>query len=322
MLPDTLRVATIADSVGYFFYRDEPMGLHYDMVKSFAGSHGMEVKIIVAADVEQMKKMLGKGEVDLLAYSLPTDSSKMIRFCALNIERGKGWGVRADNYILACAIDKWCAGVEELERHKELRKKYYEISMLPLPQNELEFPANGSVSPFDGYFRAAAMRVHLDWRLLAAVGYAESRFKTDLVSWAGAKGVMQIMPSTAKSYSVSEADLEDPSVSIDLGASILRNLYDRFETEVPSPVERRKFMLAAYNVGIGHVFDAIEIARVHNMNPCVWSGSVEVALAMKRQPEIYGSKYVKYGFCNATETIAFVEEVEAMYLRFRRQFVI
>lgn len=200
MLPDTLRVATIADSVGYFFYRDEPMGLHYDLVNSFAKSHGMYVKMIVADDVPQMKKMLGRGDVDLLAYSLPTDSSKAIRFCALNIESGKGWGVRADNYALAGAVDTWCAGVEEIERHKELRKKYYEISTLPLPAFELEFPANGSASPFDGYFRAAARKVHLDWRLLAAVGYVESRYETDIVSWAGAKGVMQIMPSTAKSY--------------------------------------------------------------------------------------------------------------------------
>ena len=80
-------------------------------------------------------------------------------------------------------------------------------------------------------------------------------------------------------------------------------------------IERRKFVLAAYNSGIAHIYDAIALAKKYGKNPQVWDGNVEVALQMKANPEYYTDPVCRAGYFRGRETVAYVREVMAFYNR-------
>jgi membrane-bound lytic murein transglycosylase F len=168
------------------------------------------------------------------------------------------------------------------------------------------FGRTGRVSPYDDLFRQAARDTGLDWRLLAALSFQESRFDPTAVSWAGAHGLMQLLPSTA---GVSARALHDPDVNVPLGARHLRMLYDLYE-DVPEP-ERLRFALAAYNCGQGHLDDARRLSSLLGKDPDVWEGSVRESLLLLRQPNFH--RMVRYGYVRGNETVAYVREVERRY---------
>lgn len=105
-------------------------------------------------------------------------------------------------------------------------------------------PLSGGISPYDGIINRAAARNGLDPALVGAVVRQESGFRADAVSPAGAQGLMQLMPSTAKDLGV--ADPLDPDQNVAGGARLLRSLIDRYDG-------RLDFALAAYNAGPGAV---------------------------------------------------------------------
>lgn len=155
----------------------------------------------------------------------------------------------------------------------------------------------------------------VDWRMLAGQCYAESRFRNDLTSWAGARGIMQLMPVAWRAYGLRDDEVNDPERSIDAGARIMRDLDKQLAAKVPDPEERRKFAIAAYNSGLGHILDAIALANKYGKNPQVWDGNVESALLMKSNPEYYTDPVVKSGYCRSRETVHYVKQVMEFYHR-------
>ena len=100
-----------------------------------------------------------------------------------------------------------------------------------------------TATPYAGLIDAAAARTGVPADLIAAVARQESGFDPRAVSPAGAQGLMQLMPGTARGLGV--ADPFDPAQAIDGGARLLRSLLDRFG--------RTDLALAAYNAGPGAV---------------------------------------------------------------------
>src|SRR5436190_15274712 len=101
------------------------------------------------------------------------------------------------------------------------------------------------LSPYDDLIKDGAKSLGWDWRLLASLVYQESHFSPTGESWAGAKGLMQLMPETAKRFGVT--DLNDPRQSIKAGVSYLKYLDKYWANKVPDPSERMKFILSSYN---------------------------------------------------------------------------
>lgn len=227
------------------------------------------------------------------------------------------WGVAPDNAWLADSVNAWFALDEPRKENAALLKRYFELSK-GQPSSILSLDiSHGKVSPFDDIFRRHAREAGIDWRLLAAQGFVESRFNPSVVSWAGARGVMQIMPGTARQFGVSAGSLADTDTSIKLATKIY-NLLDRsLQADVPDPAERRKFIMAAYNGGIAHVRDAIALARKYGKDPQVWDNNVESALLMKSKPEYFNDPVCKYGYFRGTETVRYVKDVMGLYDRVR-----
>ena len=191
-------------------------------------------------------------------------------------------------------------------------RRYYELSKANPSALTMDF-SGGRISAYDALFRKYADTAGVDWRLLAAMGFVESGFDSNLVSWAGARGIMQIMPSVAQAHGVSPGALVNPETSVKLATELMASLETSLAKHVPDPAERQLFKLASYNSGIAHILDGIALARKYGMDPQKWYGNVEKAVLMKSRPEYYNDPVVKYGYFRGRQTTEYVRKVTEFY---------
>lgn len=157
------------------------------------------------------------------------------------------------------------------------------------------------------YFQDAQDQSGLDWRLLAAVSYQESQWNADATSETGVRGIMQITEDTAKQVGL--IDRLDPETSIVAAARYLRHLRDKLPKRITEP-DRTWMMLAAFNIGLGHLEDARVLAQRMKGNPDRWS-DVKKALPLLAEPEYFGR--AKLGYARGGMPVAFVQRVRAYY---------
>ncbi|RHJ87847.1 transglycosylase SLT domain-containing protein [Parabacteroides sp. AM08-6] len=221
------------------------------------------------------------------------------------------WVVRKTSPKLAEAINTWVSDKAGTHVYKAVTKRYFELSKQPF---SIEMPEikNGHISPYDDLFRKHAKNIGWDWQLLASIGYQESRFNPNVVSWAGAEGLMGIMPNTAKALGVTPHELKDPDTGIRTGVDCLRRFRQGFN-KVTDPTEKIKFTLAAYNAGIGHIYDAQRLAEKYGKNPNVWDDNVAEYIRLKNDPVYYNDPVCKHGYLRGSETYNYVREVMERY---------
>jgi membrane-bound lytic murein transglycosylase F len=152
-------------------------------------------------------------------------------------------------------------------------------------------------------FEAAARDTGLEWRMLAALAYQESRWRPAAVSPRGAQGVMMLMPQTAKKMGV--GNVFAPDENILGGARYLAYMKERIPKRITDP-DRTWMAIAAYNIGIGHLEDARIITQMRKKNPDRWS---EVRGNLVRLSDPHWHERAKHGFANGRETLQFVERV-------------
>ncbi|HEV8442417.1 MAG TPA: transglycosylase SLT domain-containing protein [Steroidobacteraceae bacterium] len=152
-------------------------------------------------------------------------------------------------------------------------------------------------------FENAARATGLPWRVLAALGYQESRWRPAAVSPRGAQGVMMLMPVTAKKMGVS--NVFSPDENILAGARYLAYMKERIPQRILDP-DRTWMAMAAYNIGIGHLEDARIITQMRKKDPDRWA---EVRVNLPRLADPHWHSRVKRGYANGNETVQFVERV-------------
>jgi membrane-bound lytic murein transglycosylase F len=156
--------------------------------------------------------------------------------------------------------------------------------------------------------------IQWDWRLLASLIYQESGFKPRQQSWAGAKGLMQVMPATAGQFGIK--DLYNPESSVKAGTRYLNYLKDRW-SEIPDSVERTKFIMASYNAGPNHIRDAQRLAEKNNQDTNQWDVVSEFVLKLDN-PDVYNDPVVKYGYCRGEEPYYYVKEILQRYNHYKK----
>ncbi|MBO5779717.1 MAG: transglycosylase SLT domain-containing protein [Muribaculaceae bacterium] len=236
---------------------------------------------------------------------------------ALSFPQTSAWGVAKGREWLGDSIDSWLDSDKLRSSTSRLHKRYFELSKVDA--NGVPFDISQRLSTYEALLRKYAAEIGWDWRLLAAICYKESRFNPNVESWAGARGLMQIMPRTAQNYGFDPDSLANPEISVQVAAKIFSDLNRMLSRRVHDENERLKFVLAAYNCGIGHVSDAVALARKFELNDSIWDGNVERALLMKSNPEFYNDSVVKNGYLRGRETIAYVHKVKEYYDRFRQE---
>ncbi len=272
---------------------------------------------------EDLIEMVSKGKIPFTIVD--SDIARLNRTYYHNIDislavsfpQRASWAVRHADAPLADSIDAWSSLAKSQEEYKNVLKRYFELGKRDESYSDSEYlrppKHHKAISPFDHIFRHYAKAIGWDWKLLASQAWIESRFDTTATSWAGARGLMQIMPGTARAYGFNPTVLSDPEKSIDIATRSIKDLDAWLARRVKDPMERRKFIIAAYNSGIGHIADAIALAQKHGKNPSVWSGNVEEAILWKSNPDYYNDEVCRFGYFRGRQTVAYVRKVLRQY---------
>lgn len=272
---------------------------------------------------EDLIEMVSDGKIPLTVVDSDIARLNRTYYPALDIDlpvsfaQRASWAVAPDKKWLADSINNWFAQASPQETNKELLKQFFEQSKYS-PTVRFDF-SKGYISQYDNLFKKYAPNIGWDWRLMAAQAYQESKFKPNARSWVGARGLMQIMPATARGYRTKVSQLNNPETSVKVATQLLDDLDGYLLKHVPNDAERRKFVIAAYNVGIAHVYDAIALAKKYGLNPEVWDDNVSKAILMKMNPKYYNDPVVKYGYCRGTETVDYVKKITNFYEHARRE---
>lgn len=276
----------------------------------------------VNLESEQLIQRVALGEIDFTVcdenvglvnttYFPQLDVSTAISF-AQNV----AWAVSQNSDSLKAEIDAWIMNYRKSRSYAILYNKYFQNRHTYRNiHSEFYTLGSGKISNYDDIIKAESERIGWDWRLLASVIYQESRFNPDAVSWAGAFGLMQLMPVTAKSYGVDKSS--SPAEQIRAGASFIQWLNKRFEDVIEDEEERIKFILASYNIGLGHIQDARRLAEQYGDDPNIWIDQVDEWLLKKSDPEYYKSQVVKYGYARGIETYNFVRQILDRYEHYK-----
>lgn len=234
----------------------------------------------------------------------------------LSFSQRIAWGVRASSPELLQEINEWIDGMKENVDYYVIYNKYFKNSKSYRRRIRSDFFSleSGRISRYDDIIRARADSIGWDWRLLSSMIYQESGFNPRTKSWAGARGLMQLMPPTAKQFGIS--DLYSPESSIEAGTKYISYLYDQWDS-ISDSTERIKFILASYNVGPGHVKDAQRLAEKNNENPKDWNVIGDYLLKLSK-PTYYNDPVVQYGYCRGEEPYYYVKEILERFDHYKR----
>ena len=217
------------------------------------------------------------------------------------------WAVRKDEPLLAQAANEWFKRNKTSNAYRSSAKRYFEQSKR-IAHGSILSVKKGQISRFDSLFRHYARRIDWDWRLLASLAYAESNFDPTVVSWAGARGLMQLMPRTARILGVPPGKEDDPEESIKAAVVYIGRL-DKSFASVGDKEERIKFILASYNAGEGHIKDAMALAKKYGADPTCWKDNVEKYLKLKSHERYFNDEVCKNGYFRGEETCRFVKDI-------------
>jgi len=231
----------------------------------------------------------------------------------VGFKQHNGWLIRKESKDFFKMLESWnnLPKVELIQ--SKLFSKYWEKSPY-FALRKIRIP-KGAISPFDELFKKYAPLINWDWRLLAALAFHESRFDASEVSHAGARGLMQLMPRTASNFGLSGKTILDPESNIEAGVQYIKSLNLSFH-KIENKEERLKFILAGYNCGPAHIFDAMALAQKYGKNPYVWSNHVEYFLLKKSEAQFYDDPVVKFGYYRGNHTVRYVQNTLDTYKKY------
>ncbi|MEA2030756.1 MAG: transporter substrate-binding domain-containing protein, partial [candidate division Zixibacteria bacterium] len=378
-----LEAIVTYSATSYFLYRGEPMGFDYELLQRFADELDLDLKIIIARDLDEMIAMLQAGKGDLIAHGLtitkerkkevaftqylhkthqvivqrkpdnwrqmklheierelirdPNDlinkkvhvrkmSSYYQRLLHLSEEIGGdidiqiasgdlttetlirqvaegkisftvadhniafinstyydnldvrtkigmsqkvAWAVRKTSPELLKALNKWFNEIKNTSDYYTIYNRYFKKRRSfarHLHSKELSIE-KGVISQYDGLLKKYAKDINWDWRFLASMVFQESRFKTNAKSWAGARGLFQMMPEMAKKFGAKNS--RNPEQSVAAGVAYIAYLQNLWK-DIPGNLNRTKFVLASYNAGENHIEDARRVAELLGKSPNQW----------------------------------------------------
>lgn len=272
--------------------------------------------------VEQLVSMVANGDIDYtvcdenVAKVNQTYYSNLDIATPISFPQNIAWAVRKDSEEWLNYLNNWIRNFKKTATYNILYRKYFENSRSSsMVASGFHSIGGGKISNYDKLIKEATKKVKMDWRLIAAVIYCESKFDPHAESWAGAYGLMQIMPGSADLFLINQ--FEEPKDNIKVGVRLLQWLDEKFVQEIPDSTERVKFVLASYNVGLGHVKDAQRLAKKYDKDPTVWKDNVDFFLLNKSASKFYKDPVVRWGYCRGEEPYNYVHKVLNTYRHYQ-----
>lgn len=285
-------------------------GFSYELLRKFGEHVGADVKISIADDHSDYVDSLHSGVIDIMV--LPDTCGH----CGNDIILSRDldytvWAINSEDIAKIKEVNTWIATYTESDEYRQTWVKYHK-GVNPLSRFDSERLAS-RISPYDRLIKEYSASLGWDWRMLAAVIYQESKFSINTVSHRGATGLMQVMPSTAEYYGVT--DLLDPEQNIKAGTMHLARLQKMYSDDNMTDMERFKFVLASYNAGEGRIEDCRNLAAARNLDNNRWDDILKVIPSMREEATVQEAN-LKFGKFNGTETMNYVDNILNIYAVF------
>ena len=297
-------------------------------LKSLSDEIGKDIDIVELegnVDTENLIRRVVNGEID---YTIADEDVAMINATyapildvstEVSFPQQIAWGMRKNAELLKKEVDSWITEMKKEPDFYVIYNKYFKSPKTQRLRAESDYSsiAQGKISPYDDLITQAAEELDIDWLMLASIIFQESKFDPTVESWAGAKGLMQLTSNVIDEYEVEDA--YNPEENIAAGVQHLNWLTSYWEDEIPDDEERIKFTLGAYNVGQGHVRDAMKLAEKNGDDPTNWDVVAEY-LILKSKSEYYNDPVVDFGYCRGTEPVNYVKQIMNRYDQYKLFF--
>lgn len=215
------------------------------------------------------------------------------------------WVLASDADDLQDELDDWFENYIDSGKLAEVMHRYYGyIDRFDyVDTRAYQRKIKSHLPKYKKTFKSASKKNNVTWTLLAAQAYQESHWRPRAKSPTGVRGMMMLTRTTAKELGISNR--LDPSSSIMGGAYYLNKLRKRLPDSVTEP-NRTWFALAAYNVGMGHIWDARKLAKQFNKNPDSWQ-ELSTILPLLAKKKYY--KKLKHGYARGLEPVNYVKNI-------------
>ncbi len=216
------------------------------------------------------------------------------------------WVVRHTDPDLYAAVNRFIDGARQSGLLSTLLATPAQDNRVLAYEDTLQFHQDlaARLPQYRAWFEEASLQTGVDWRLLAAIGYQESKWDPEAHSAMGAQGMMMLTSGTADALGVE--DRADAHESILAGARYFQEVRDKVPARIREP-DRTWLAIAAYNVGYGHVEDARRLAQMRGKNPDSWL-DVREQLPLLADETWYDR--LKYGFARGAEPAQFVDRIQ------------
>ncbi len=307
LIGDTVSVRKNSSYFNRLLNLSEEMGGDI-IIDTLTGSYST-AEIMQLVNEEKIKYTVAdKNIADINASYFPFLDTQV----PISFSQRIAWAVRPNSTKLLDTINSWIREHREGFDYRVVYNKYFKNkgSFRSRARSDFNSLNKNQISPYDDLIKSKAAQIDMDWRLLAAIIYQESRFKNESNSEKGAAGLMQMMPSTAEELGVQNR--LDPEENVEAGTQYLDQIFQSFN-DIPDNLQRLKFTLAAYNCGYYHIRDAQKLAALKEKDSVVWDNHVDQMVLALSEPENYNRPEIRYGYIRGIETYRYIKEIFERY---------
>ncbi|MBF8273325.1 MAG: Lytic transglycosylase, catalytic [Magnetococcales bacterium] len=269
--------------------------------------------------LEQILEKVWQGEIDctiadsnVIAINRRYYPELVVKF-PLGEATPLAWVLSKNEGLLSLELNTWFVEMKENGQLERIFDRYY--GYVDYHHDDYDYVDNREFivhvsERLPGYanlFQEAEKKSQTPWRLLAAQAYQESHWDPNAKSHTGVRGMMMLTQETADDIGVKNR--LDPQESVVGGGEYLQTLKQKLPEEIQEP-DRTWVALAAYNVGMGHIHDARELAMQFGKNPNLWVDlqTVLPLLAMEKY-----HKNLKRGYARGWEPVQYVKKIRHYY---------
>ncbi len=299
-----------------------PASAYASRLRNLSDELGGDINIVedfATASTEDFIEMVSNGTI---TYTIADEHVALVNstyfpnidvMTPVSFPQQIAWAVRKNAPSLLSEVNGWIDEMQNKAEYYVIFNKYFKNSKVHLARAKSDFSnvfSGSRLSPYDDLIKETAKNLNWDWKLLAAQVFQESKFNPTAKSWAGAIGLMQLVPRTGMAYGIT--NLENPESSLTAGSRHIKWLNDYWRKKIPDSLERVKFILGSYNVGQGHVLDAYKLTKKYDRDETHWDTVAEYLLK-KSNENYFKDPVVKYGYCRCTEPVEYVESIFSLY---------
>jgi membrane-bound lytic murein transglycosylase F len=288
---------------------------------------GGDINVVEAEPGETIEDLIAKVASGKINYTISDDNIAQLNSVFhrnidaetnISLSQRIAWAVEKKSDEFKANVNKWLDSMKSTVDFAVIYKKYFTNRYAYKKRVTSEYFSNtgGGISKFDDLIKKYSELVGWDWRLGSSLVYQESQFNPNTKSWAGAVGLMQLMPKTAEQVGITNR--KNPKQNIKGGFKYLAFLDNLWKETIADSTERIKFVLASYNIGPGHITDARNLTKKYGDNPNIWFDNVEVYLRLKSKPKYYNDEVVKRGYARGKETVKYVKEILERYEQYKQ----